>query len=218
VAKEAKAKDMPMGCLTNGYTTIETTEILTSVFSFFNVSLKGLSDQFNKKYVGIETSEPVQRNIKRLARDRHVEVTTTIIQGANDSEIDAIAGFLAGIDPEIPWHVFRLLPEDEMEDAEYPEIEAINTALRSARKRLRYIYFHNFVGSDWVNTLCPACGADVIRRFSLGCGGDRLDRVLCKAHRCPQCGEKIKLLTKNQTQQLEPQQLEPQQLERILSR
>jgi pyruvate-formate lyase-activating enzyme len=195
VAQEAKAAAIPMGCLTNGYTTVESTELLASIFSFFNVSLKGISARFNRTYIGIKSSRPVLRNISRLAKDRHVEVTTPIVQGANDGEIDTIADFIAGVDPEIPWHVFRLLPEDEMKGAEYPNIQAIDEALHSARKRLPYIYFHNFVGSEWVNTLCPDCGCAVIERFSLGCGGDRLKRLPCEDNRCPDCGRKIKLLS-----------------------
>lgn len=196
VAREAQVADIPMGCLTNGYTTEESAELLVSAFSFFNVSLKGLSSAFSKRYIGIGTSGPVLRNIRRLARDRHVEVTTPVVQGANDNEIDAIADFIASVDPEIPWHVFRLLPEDEMKDSKYPDIETINTALKSARTRLAYIYFHNFVGSEWVNTLCPSCGAVVIERFSLGCGGDRLNRIVCEGDRCPSCGRSINIFGK----------------------
>ncbi len=194
VAQEARASGILMGCLTNGYTTTEATALLSSMFSFVNISLKGISTSFNKAYIGIASSAPVLRNIKQLAQDCHVEVTTPIIQGANDREIEAIADFLADVDPEIPWHVFRLLPEDEMKDADYPNIQAINTVLYAARKRLPYVYFHNFVGSDWVNTSCLECGATVIERFSLGCGGDKLKRLLCEDSRCPRCGQKIKLL------------------------
>ncbi len=46
-----------------------------------------------------------------------------------------------------------------MKDANYPNIQAIDGALQSARRKLPYIYFHNFVGSEWVNTICPACGS-----------------------------------------------------------
>jgi pyruvate formate lyase activating enzyme len=194
LAREAKAAAIPMGCLTNGYSTVESTELLASIFSFFNISLKGISASFNKAYIGIESSRPVLRTIRRLAQDRHVEVTTPIIEGANDIEIDTIAGFLAEVDPEIPWHVFRLLPEDEMKSTEYPNIQAIDQALQSARKRLRYVYFHNFVGSEWVNTTCPACGTILIERFSLGCGGDKLNRLYCEDNRCPDCGREIRLI------------------------
>ena len=194
VSQEAKKAGIPMGCLTNGYMTEESTELLMSIFSFFNVSLKGLSPRFNRTCIGIASSRPVLRNIQRLARDRHVEVTTPIIQEGNDGEIDAIADFIAGVDPEIPWHAFRLLPEDEMKGVDYPSIEAIDEALQSARKKLAFVYFHNFVGSDWVDTACPTCGSIVVERFSMGCGGDKLKSISCREGRCPGCGQKIKIL------------------------
>ena len=81
-----------------------------------------------------------------------------------------------------------------MKAAEYPDIQAIDTGLQYARERLPYVYFHNFVGSEWVNTLCPFCGTIVIERYSLGCGGDKLKRVLCLDDRCPHCGRKIRIL------------------------
>jgi hypothetical protein len=121
-------------------------------------------------------------------------VTTPVVQGSNDHELDEIAEFIADIDHEIPWHVLRLLPEDEMKDAVYPNIERIDKALHNARKRLPYIYFHNFVGSKWVDTLCPECSGAVIERFSLGCGGDRLQRFSCIDGKCPSCGHHIKIL------------------------
>jgi len=193
LSRETTASGMPMGCLTNAYTTEESTEILGSAFSFFNVGLKGLSAAFNREYIGIPSVEPVLRNIRRLAAVGHVEVTTPIIESINDGEIEEIARFIADVDPEIPWHVFRLLPDDEMKDARYPNIDAIAGRLETIRAYLPHVYFHNFVGSDWVNTLCPDCGATVIRRFSLGCGGDRLHSFSCTGTRCPSCGREIRL-------------------------
>ena len=194
VAKEARKEGIPLGCLTNAYGTDSSTGMLESIFSFFNVSLKGFSEDFNRTYVGIPSSAPVLRNIRRLAATRHVEVTTPIIQSVNDHEIDEIAAFLADVDQYIPWHVFRLLPEDEMKDAAYPDIGAINASLKAARRMLPYIYFHNFVGSDWVNTVCPDCGSVLVERFSLGCGGDRLSRFHCERNRCPTCKMEMKML------------------------
>lgn len=196
VAGEARRADLPLGCLTNAYTTEESTEILATIFSFFNIGLKGLSDDFNKEYIGIPSVAPILRNIKRLAATRHVELVTPVLQSVNDDELDEIADLIASIDPEIPWHVFRLLPERRMKDAHYPNIEAIDHALASARRRLPYLYFHNFVGSEWVDTICPQCGTIVIERFSLGCGGDMLRQFLCDEGRCPRCGQLIRLLTK----------------------
>ncbi len=197
VAQEARRFGVPMGCLTNAYTTEESTELLASIFSFFNIGLKGLSETFNKEYIGIPSVAPILRNIKRLAETSHVELVTPVIQSINDDELDAIADIIAGIDPEIPWHVFRLLPEHQMKGARYPNIEAIDQALAAARRRLPYVYFHNFVGSDWVDTLCPQCGTRVIERFSLGCGGDMLRQSLCEDGRCPKCQQEIRLITGN---------------------
>ena len=81
-----------------------------------------------------------------------------------------------------------------MKTAEYPSIEAINASLDSARGLLANVYFHNFVGSDWVNTHCPGCGRDVIERISLGCGGDKLDCFGCPDNRCRDCGRAIRML------------------------
>lgn len=193
VSKEAHLAGIPLGCLTNAYTTEAATELLASVFSFINIGLKGLAPDFCREYLGIPEVKPILRNIERLAALTHVEVITPVVQSVNDHELDEIAAFLASVDREIPWHVFRLLPEYKMKEAEYPNIEAINAALEKSRHLLPYIYFHNFVGSDWVNTLCPRCGSAVIERFSLGCGGDKLDRYNCKDKACPDCGYAIKL-------------------------
>ncbi|QEM68967.1 radical SAM protein [Geobacter sp. FeAm09] len=194
LATEAAAAGIPLGCLTNGYTTPEATELLATIFTFFNISLKGLADDFNRSHIGIPSVDPILRTITRLAGTHHVEVTTPVIQGANDHELDDIARFIAAVDPEIPWHVLRLLPEDEMKDAVYPDIVRINETLHTARRHLPYVYFHNFVGSDWVNTLCPECAAPAMERFSLGCGGDQLQRFSCPDGNCPSCGHTIKLL------------------------
>lgn len=190
----AQKAGLPLGCLTNAYGTEESTELLASIFDFINIGLKGFSSEFYREYIGVKSVDPILRNTRRLAAIRHVEVTTPVIQGVNDGELETIADFLAAISPDIPWHIFRLLPEHEMSEADYPSIDKISRALKGLRGKLSYIYFHNFVGSDWVNTSCPGCGRDVIERFSLGCGGDKLDRYHCTGDRCPGCGFEIKLL------------------------
>lgn len=195
VAREA---GLPMGCLTNAYFTEETGELMTSLFSFFNVGLKGLSSDFCIDYLGIPNSEPVLRNIDMLGRRRHIEVVTPVIQGVNDGELKDMADFISGIDKTIPWHIFRLLPESDMKSESYPNIDAVNRLLEPVRQQLDYVYFHNFVGSDWVNTLCPECGAVAVERFSMGCGGDLLKNVFCENGKCPKCGSVIKMISKDE--------------------
>lgn len=192
VSKEARAAGLPMGCLTNGYMTDEAADMLSSACEFINISLKGFSQDFYRKYTGISDFSPVLRNIRKLAAKNHVEITTPIIQDVNDHEIMDIAEFIASVDTNIPWHVFRLLPEYKMKDQEYPSIQVINEKLEEAREILPYIYFSNFVGSAWVSTHCPACGQKVIERFNLGgCGGKMVKYLLNEDHRCPDCDNQV---------------------------
>lgn len=194
LAKAAGEEEIPLGCLTNAYFSEESLELMEEIFSFFNISLKGLSSNFSGKYLGIPDLEPVLRNIEKLAQKNHLEITTPVIQMVNDGEIEQIVDFINSVDREIPWHVFRLQPEYKMKEAQYPNIEAINEVLAEKSQVLSYIYFHNFIGSDWVNTLCPGCGNEVIERISLGCGGDILRNYSCHDNRCPHCGYEIKIL------------------------
>ena len=189
----AKRAGIPLGCLTNAYATEAATEQMADIFSFINISLKGLSPNFFREYVGVADGNPVLRNIRRLAQTTHLEITTPVIEDVNDSEMLEMADFIAEVNPEIPWHVFRLQPERQMKDSAYPSIGKINEFLQDIRRRLPYVYFHNFIGSDWVNTLCPTCGTTVVERLSLGCGGDILDACHCDDKRCPDCGREINI-------------------------
>ena len=193
VAEEAQGAGIPVGCMTNGYQTPESVELLSGICSFINISLKSISSRFYYKYVGIRNMEPILRNIKYLAARHHIEITTPIIQSLNDHEIDGIAAFIYSINPQIPWHVFRLLPEYKMKDYRHPGIEEISFKLEEARKLLPYIYFGNFVGSDWVSTLCPNCGTIAIERINLGGCGGKITKYLLQDGKCAGCSNKIPL-------------------------
>lgn len=194
VKEYAQKANIPMGCLTNGYTTQDSTLMLAEIFSFILVGLKGFSNEFYKEYVGVSNIEPILRNINTLAKLCFVEIAFPVIEDVNDDEIDDVAAFIYSINPELPWHVFRLLPEHNMKDFSYPNIDKIESILKRSSRFLPYVYFHNFVGSEWVNTICPNCGTNVIKRFSLGCSGDRLADFLAQNNLCPTCETKINLL------------------------
>ncbi|MFW5648138.1 MAG: radical SAM protein [Candidatus Alkaliphilus sp. MAG34] len=193
VAKAAKAEGIPVGCLTNAYMTEEATESMVEDMEFFNISLKSLKSPFYRKYAEIDGVEPILRNIKTIAKNRHVEITTPIVENVNDDEIMEIAAFIRDINPEIPWHVFRLLPEYKMENIENPDIEKINKRLKEAREILPNIYFANFIGSEWVSTRCPDCGYNVIERITLGSCGAKLIKYELENGNCPNCGKRISI-------------------------
>lgn len=187
VAAAAKKQGLPVGVLTNGYMQPEVAQEMGRAFSFVNVSLKGWSDEFYDKFVGIEHVDVVLRNIETLHRETFLELSTPILQGINDMDIPNIASFIASIDRHIPWHVFRLLPEYKMAEYDRPNIYMVSSALEQVRKQLSYVYFDNFAGSQWVSTECPTCHQVVVERINLGgCGAKALAYHVNEGH-CAYC-------------------------------
>ncbi len=78
-----------------------------------NVDVKGDSE-VGRKYCKVIDAEKVWRTC-RLARwqNVHIEVTTLIIPGVNDSEamLRTIAGrIVTELGPNVPWHITRYYP------------------------------------------------------------------------------------------------------------
>lgn len=191
LARVAAASDLPVGVLTNGYVPLEVAEEMGRAFAFVNVSLKAMTADFYRQHTGVPNPQVVMRTIATMRRFTHLEVSTPIVQGLNDGDIPAIADFLSSVDPEVAWHVFRLLPEYKMVGYDRPLIDDINHALEKARQKLAFIYFGNFVGSRWVSTLCPACGATAIERINLGGCGAKLSAQHLNGTACAACGRAL---------------------------
>nr|AHF24245.1 radical SAM domain-containing protein [uncultured bacterium Contig224] len=77
----------------------------------------------------------VKRTIETLAQSCtcHLEVTTLVVPGLNDDpqEIDALAAWLADIDPGIPYHLSRFFPP--IQDGRHPPHSALDDA-RAGRR------------------------------------------------------------------------------------
>ena len=75
----------------------------------------------------------------------HVEVTTLVVPGRNDSDadIDAIAAFVASISPDIPLHVTRFFPRWRMSDARPTPVAAVHRLADVARRRLSHVLVGN---------------------------------------------------------------------------
>jgi len=151
--------------VTNGYMTGEALAGLTGLVHAANVDLKSFSDDFYREVVGARL-QPVLDTIRRMiAAGVWVEVTTLLIPGRNDSddELAALAGFLAGVDRDLPWHVSRFHPAAELTDVASTPSATIDRAVAiGAAAGLRYVYAGNVPGHDTESTRCPACGETVI--------------------------------------------------------
>jgi pyruvate formate lyase activating enzyme len=74
----------------------------------------------------------------------HVEITTLVIPGLNDSnaELDKCAAFIAGVSNTIPWHLSAYHPDYRWNAPPTDPARLIQAAER-ARKTLRYVYTGN---------------------------------------------------------------------------
>ena len=75
----------------------------------------------------------------------HVEVTTLVVPGRNDSDadIDAISAFIASVSPDIPLHVTRFFPRWRMTDASPTPVATVRRLADIARRRLSRVLVGN---------------------------------------------------------------------------
>jgi len=132
--------------VTNGYLSRESFEYIRPYLDAANVDLKSMDDKFYQRYCGGRL-QPVIDTIRRLYDAKiHIELTTLIIPGLNDSDtnLKAIARFIAGIDKKIPWHISRFYPAYKLFAALPTPIESLNRAEKIGKSAgLKHIYIGN---------------------------------------------------------------------------
>lgn len=103
----------------------------------------GIAYTYNEPLGGDLTT--VKQAITIAAALTHVEVTTLIIPDENDSheEIDALAAWLASVNPEIPLHVSRFFPRHHMTRRAPTPVDTVYHLADVAREHLRYVYTGN---------------------------------------------------------------------------
>lgn len=101
--------------VTNGFINLAPLLALLPHVDAMNVDIKAFRPEFYQKLCGGRL-EPVLETVKHAHAHCHVEVTTLVIPGLNDdeSEIDALAAWLANLSPHIPLHLSRHHPDWHM--------------------------------------------------------------------------------------------------------
>ena len=166
-AKEAKQWGMKNVFVTNGYETAETVQEMRGLIDAANVDLKSFSDEFYKKQCHARL-DPVLESIRLMyGAGIHVEVTTLIVPGLNDSdgELRAIAKYLRGLSPDLGWHVSRFHPDYKLTDRDATPERTIFRAVDIGREEgLNYVWAGNLPRRGYEDTVCPNCNKAVIRR------------------------------------------------------
>lgn len=139
----ARQKGLKNVVVTNGYICEEPLLELLPLIDAMNIDLKAFTDSFYRKMRG--DPETVKNTIRHASKACHVEVTTLIIPGENDSEeeMEQLSSWLAGVDEEIPYHISRFFPRFEMQDRGPTPVEKIYRLADIARKHLKYVYEGN---------------------------------------------------------------------------
>ena len=117
VFKEAKAAGLATGFVSNGNGTPQVLEYLRPWVDLYKVDLKSFDDKHYRQLGG--RIQPILDTIRMLHRlGFWVEIVTLLIPGFNDSEdeLKRLTEFVAGVSPEMPWHVTAFHKDYKMTD------------------------------------------------------------------------------------------------------
>ncbi|MDR3154471.1 MAG: AmmeMemoRadiSam system radical SAM enzyme [Deltaproteobacteria bacterium] len=190
VGEAAAALGLPSVWVTNGFMGRKVLEAVAPHVRAMNIDLKGFTDSFYRE-VAKGRLAPVLDSISG-ARELGiwVEATTLLIPGLNDSdsELAGLAGFLAALDPHLPWHISRFSPmrlQSHLSPTEPKDLERAREI--GLAQGLRHVYIGNARGSGYADTLCPGCGEPVVSRDGFAVFRDALGAD----GKCPFCGARV---------------------------
>ena len=142
-ARLAKERGLSTVLVTNGYVCEAPLLRLLPYLDAVNIDLKGFTGAWYRRLGG--DLETVQRAIALSAPRCHVEVTTLVVPGENDSpeEMERLSEWLGSVNPELPLHVTRFFPRYRMADKSPTPVETVYALADTARRHLRFVYVGN---------------------------------------------------------------------------
>ncbi|MCH8829595.1 MAG: AmmeMemoRadiSam system radical SAM enzyme, partial [Planctomycetes bacterium] len=134
-----------------------------------NVDLKAFTERFYQQ-VCASRLQPVLETLKYIKRetDVHLEITTLLIPGENDSEneLDAMTRWVVEeLGPDVPLHFSAFHPDFRMLDKPRTPAATLQRARQIARENgVRHAYTGNIDDFDGHSTYCHHCGERLIGR------------------------------------------------------
>ncbi|MBT9259003.1 MAG: AmmeMemoRadiSam system radical SAM enzyme [Clostridiales bacterium] len=188
VAEVARREGLSVLLKTNGFLSPQPWEELLPLLDGANIDLKGLRDEYYVRRLGARVG-PVMENIARAVEAGiHVEITTLLVPGDFDrmEEVDAIARWIARLDPNLPLHLPRFYP-DFQRGGEPSPWDLLEEARNTARQHLHHVYIPSAPLPGATDTFCSHCGTPLLRRRGLRVEPTP-DLVEDEgAHRCRRC-------------------------------
>ncbi|MFB3855263.1 MAG: AmmeMemoRadiSam system radical SAM enzyme [Vicinamibacterales bacterium] len=187
----ARRAGLRTGFVSNGNATPEVLEYLRPLVDFYKVDLKSFDDRHYRELGG--RLQPILDSIERLHQMGFwVEIVTLLVPGFNDSddELRRLTGFIAGVSPDIPWHVTAFYGTYKMSNRADTTAEMlVHAAGIGKASGLRYVYAGNVPGrvGRLEDTCCPRC-----QRVLVGRRGYTVHTFeLTPEGSCPSCGTTI---------------------------
>ena len=151
-ARLAHAKGMKNVLVSNGTAEIAVLEKTLPYIDAMNIDLKGFTDHYYQTVLG-GNRKMVMDFIDRAVKDCHVELTTLIVPGENDTEeeMQALSAWISQlqdgqgrtIGKKIPLHVSRFFPRFCMTDRPATAVDKVYRLAEVARQKLDYVYTGN---------------------------------------------------------------------------
>jgi pyruvate formate lyase activating enzyme len=148
-AKAVRAVGLMNVLVTNGLINPKPLATLLPFIDALNIDLKGFTDDYYTRLVGCpfpnkkSALTTVMETITQAQKHCHIEITTLVVPGENEGHIEPIAQWLAGISPEIPYHISRFFPRHNYTDRQPTPPESLFRLADNARKYLKYVYVGN---------------------------------------------------------------------------
>ncbi len=184
-AEMLKEANMKVVLVSNGFIELKPLQELLPFIDAINIDLKAFNETFYRRNCQAKL-EPVKQVIEKAVGQVHVEITTLIIPGENntEAEISKQASWLASLNPDLPLHLSRYFPAYKFTKEATP-VKTMKIAYETAREYLEFVYLGNLqqVKND---TYCKSCGAVLVKRdayqIKIGALG---------VNRCKNCGADI---------------------------
>ena len=147
-AKLGKSLGLKSVMVTNGTAELSILAEMSPYIDAMNIDLKGFTDAYYNKVLGGNRKQ-VQDFIEEAVKTSHVELTTLIVPGENDSEeeirrLSHWVGNLQNPDGEgVPLHITRFFPRFHMTDRNATDVQTVYQLADVARENVKYVFVGN---------------------------------------------------------------------------
>ena len=168
VFREARQAGLLTAFVSNGNATPQVLNYLHPWIDLYKVDLKSFDDHHYRQLGG--RLQPILDTIRALHKmGVWLEIVTLLIPGFNDGEeeLRQLTAFLAGVSPDIPWHVTAFHQDYKMtSSADTRPHDLLRAAAIGRAAGLRYIYAGNLPGhvEGLEDTRCHSCGDLLVQR------------------------------------------------------